>query len=142
LGPSVERHKALEAVGWKPKRAGAFMDSVGPLWARLEETGWAYGLLAEDRHLNPAHVVHGGFLQTLIDHALSALAWEAVERKPCMTIQSDSHFLSTVKSNDFVVAHGTEVRRTRNLIFMRGHLEVQGKSVLSAQAVFKIAEPK
>lgn len=142
MGPSLDSHAALEAAGWKTRRAGAFMESIGPLWARREEGGWAYGLLADDRHLNPTQIVHGGLLQTLIDHALSLLAWEACERKPCVTLQSDSHFLATVNSNDFVVARGVEVRRTRNLIFMRGHLEVQDKPVLSAQAVFKITGSK
>lgn len=134
-----QRYRELESAGWKRRRAGPFMDAVGPLWARREGSAWTYGLLAQDHHLNPAQVVHGGLLQTLIDHALSALAWEAAERKPCMTVQSDSQFLSLVQSNDFIVAHGLQTQRTRSLIFMRGHLEVDARKVLSAQAIFKIA---
>jgi acyl-coenzyme A thioesterase PaaI-like protein len=133
-----ERHSELESVGWKRRRAGPFMDVVGPLWARFEENCWTYGLIAQDHHLNSAKVVHGGLLQSLIDHALSAIAWEAAGRKPCITVQTDSQFLSAVKSNDFIVAHGMETHRTRRLIFMRGDLEVHGEKVLSAQAVFKI----
>ncbi len=115
------------------------MDRIGPLWTRFDADNWTYGLLAQDHHRNPASVVHGGLLQTLIDHALSTLAWTAAGRKACMTIQSDSQFLSVARPGDFIVAHGSETRRTRNLIFMRGHLEVDRHPVLVAQAIFKIA---
>jgi acyl-coenzyme A thioesterase PaaI-like protein len=137
---STEKRIAeLEAAGWKRRNAGPFMNAIGPLWTRLAGECWTYGLIAEDRHLNPAKVVHGGFLQSLVDHALSTIAWGAVGRKPCITVQTDSQFLSAVTSNEFVVAHGMETHRTSNLIFMRGHLEVDGRKVLAAQSVFKIS---
>jgi acyl-coenzyme A thioesterase PaaI-like protein len=139
--PSAETLIAeLEVAGWKRRNAGSFMDMIGPLWARFEEGCWTYGLIAQDHHLNPAKVVHGGLLQSLIDHALSAIAWEAVGRKPCVTVQTDSQFLSAVTTNNFIVAHGMETHRTRNLIFLRGHLEVKDKRVLSAQSIFKIVD--
>lgn len=134
-----ERIAELEAAGWKRRNAGSFMSTIGPLWTRPAGDSWTYGLMAEDRHLNPAKIVHGGFLQSLIDHALSTIAWGAAGRKPCITIQTDSQFLSAVTSNEFVVAHGIETHRTSNLIFMRGHLEVDSRKVLAAQSVFKIS---
>jgi acyl-coenzyme A thioesterase PaaI-like protein len=137
--PSAEKRFAeLEAAGWKRRNAGPFMDTIGPLWARREGDFWTYGLMAGDHHLNRAQIVHGGLLQSLIDHALSAIAWEAVGRKPCMTVQADSQFLSAVEADNFIVAGGTETHRTRNLIFMRGQLKVKDRPVLSAQAIFKI----
>lgn len=134
-----QRIAELEAAGWKRRNAGAFMNAIGPLWTKIEGDCWTYGLIAEDRHLNLANVVHGGLLQSLADHALSTIAWAAVGRKPCMTVQADSQFLAAVTSNEFIVAHGAETHRTSNLIFMRGHLEVGGKKVLAAQSVFKIS---
>jgi acyl-coenzyme A thioesterase PaaI-like protein len=56
-----------------------------------------------------------------------------------MTVQTDSQFLSAAQCNDFMVAYGVETHRTRNLIFMRGHLEVNENRILSAQSIFKIA---
>lgn len=66
---------------------------MGPLFTRQEDGGWAYALLPTAAHLNPAGVVHGGLLATLIDHALSAIAGQASGRVPCVTVQLDSHFL-------------------------------------------------
>lgn len=136
--PAETRIAEIEAAGWKRRNAGPFMDMIGPLWSRFEGSHWTYGVIAGDQHLNPAKIVHGGLLQSLIDHALSAIAWEALGRKPCMTVQADSQFLAAVKSDDFIVARGAEIHRTKNLIFMRGQLEVEGKPVLSSQSIFKI----
>lgn len=133
-----ERVAEIEAAGWTRRRGGPFMDAVGPLWAKSENGGWAYGLLAQEQHLNLAKVVHGGFLQTLIDHALSVLAWEIAGRRPCVTIEMSSQFLAAAQSNDFIVARSQETGRTRSLIFLRGDLGVKGKGVLSAHAIFKI----
>ena len=129
---------ALAAAGWKRLNGGAFMNHIGPLWTRKTEAGWRYGLQIDARHLNPAGHVHGGVLQTLIDHVLSVVAWRAVDRQPCITLQTDSQFLSGVSAGEFVQAHATEIHRTRSMIFMRGGLGVDARPVLHAQGIFKI----
>jgi len=135
-----ERIAELEAGGWKRRHGGPFIETIGPLWVRSESSGWVYGLLGQERHLNPANVVHGGCLQALIDHALSTLAWEAVGRIPCLTVETTSQFLATAKANDFIVARGSEIGRSRSLIFMRGTLEANDRLLMSVQAIFKIAK--
>src|ERR1700682_1365326 len=75
--------------GWQPRALPGFLHFVGSLWTKKEGDSWAYGIVAEDKHTNPAGVVHGGMLTTLLDHALSAIAWEANERKPCITVALD-----------------------------------------------------
>jgi len=130
----------IEAAGWTRRRAGPFMQAIGPLWARRAEQNWQYGLLAGEQHLNPAGVVHGGLLQALIDHALSALAWDAAGRAPCVTLQADTQFLAPVRAGDFIVAQGSVMQRTRGLVFMHGQLAVTGQPVLNSQAIFKIAK--
>ena len=126
------------ADGWKPRSRTGFFGLVGPLWTRREGDGWAYAFLAEDRHTNPAGVVHGGMLTTLLDHALSAIAWEANERKPCVTIQLDVQFLAAVHPGQFAVARGRVVRKTGSLVFMQGGLEVDGIEVAAASMILKV----
>jgi uncharacterized protein (TIGR00369 family) len=122
------------------RRGGAFMESIGPLWARRDADSWRYGLLAGPRHLNPAGIVHGGLLQALMDHALSLLAWEAANRAPCVTLQADTQFLSAAREGEFIVAQGSQAHRTHTLLFMRGQLAVNDRPVLSAQAIFKVSD--
>lgn len=142
-----EMQTGLLSQGWKQvKSAGAFMDLVGPLWARREREGegegvgaaWRYGLLLTPRHLNPAGVVHGGLLETLMDHALSAIAWEAAGRVPCVSVQLDSHFLSAARAGEFIEASGLVVHRSQSMVFLRGGLCVAERQVMAAQALMKI----
>ncbi|MDP3204874.1 MAG: PaaI family thioesterase [Hydrogenophaga sp.] len=131
----------LQEQGWKSRQLAGFMGHSGPLWTRREVDGWVYGLLAEDRHLNPAGMVHGGALTTLIDHVLSTVAWEACERSPCVTVQLDTHFLAEVRAGDFAQAKANVTARTGSLVFVDGTVHVDGRSVLAARAVMKVLRP-
>jgi len=130
------------ANGWKARSLEGFFGLVGPLWTKKEEGGWVYGFVAEARHTNPAGIVHGGMLTTLLDHALSAIAWEANERRPCVTVQLDTHFLAPVLPGHFVEARGRVVKRTGSLVFLQGGLSVAGEEVAMASAVLKVLEPR
>ena len=124
--------------GWKPRTLPGFFALVGPLWTRKEGDAWAYGIMAEDKHTNPAGIVHGGMLTTLLDHALSAIAWEGNERKPCVTIALDIHFLAPARPGQFIAARGRIVRQTSSLVFMQGNLTVDGDEIAAAGAILKI----
>lgn len=124
-------------AGWQVRALEGFIAHAGPLWARREGEGWAYGFAIGPQHLNPAGVVHGGALLTLVDHAMSTVAWEAAGRVPCVTLQLDSHFAAPVGAGQFVEARAQVVRRTGSLVFMRGELQVGGSLVLAAQALMK-----
>ena len=127
--------------GWKSRSLEGFFGLVGPLWTRKEEGAWAYGFVAEKKHTNPAGIVHGGMLATLIDHALSAIAWEANDRHPCVTVQLDVQFLAAVQPGRLVEARGRIVRRTSSLVFMQGNLTVKSEEVATASAVLKVIQP-
>lgn len=124
--------------GWKPRTLPGFGGLVGPLWTRKEGDTWAYGVLAEDRHANPAAVVHGGMICTLLDHALSAIAWEGNARKPCVTVAFDVHFLAPARPGDFMIARGRITRQTASLAFLQGTLAVGEATVATASAVVKV----
>jgi len=130
--------ETLQAAGWRARTLPGFAGLVGPLWTRKEADAWAYGLLATPAHANPAGMVHGGLLATLIDHALSAIAWEAQGRLPCVTVQLDTHFLAGAQVGQFLEARGTILRATSGLVFMRGEIRADGTDILSAAAVLKI----
>jgi uncharacterized protein (TIGR00369 family) len=108
------------------------------LWTRREEIGWAYALLAEARHTNPAGLVHGGMLSTLADDALSAIAWEANQRKPCFTIALDVRFLAPARPGELIVARGRLLRQTAALAFMEGTLSVGDAEIATASAILRI----
>jgi acyl-coenzyme A thioesterase PaaI-like protein len=51
-------------------------------------------------------------LTTLLDQVLSTAAWQTASRLPCVTIQFDAQFLSSVKASAFVEAHAEVVKKT------------------------------
>lgn len=126
--------------GWTQRPLEGFFSVVGPLWTRREGDAWAYGLLADDRHNNRAGLVHGGMLMTLIDQAASAVAWEAVERKRCVTIQLDTHFVAASRPGHFIEARSRVVRRTAELVFVQTSLSVQGKEIAVASGIMKVVQ--
>ena len=124
--------------GWKLRTLDGFIGHVGPLWTRKEGEAWAYGFVATSQHSNPAGIVHGGLLMTLIDHALSAIAWEDADRRPCVTIQIDVRFLGAVRPSALIEARGRVVRRTATLSFTEGQLTVGADVAVTASAILKI----
>lgn len=123
--------------GWRKRALPGFAGLIGPLWVRKEDDGWAYGLLTTSDHLNPAGVVHGGLLTALLDHGISAIAWEALGRRACVTVQLDTHFLAAAREGQFLEVRGRVVRATSTLVFMQGELSTDGEVVATAVAVLK-----
>lgn len=123
--------------GWRKRGLAGFAGLIGPLWVRKEDEGWAYGLLATADHLNPAGVVHGGLLTALLDHGISAIAWEALGRRACVTVQLDTHFLAAAREGQFLEVRGRVARATSSLVFMQGELSTDGQVVATAVAVLK-----
>ncbi|HTO51570.1 MAG TPA: PaaI family thioesterase [Burkholderiales bacterium] len=124
--------------GWKPRTLGGFFGLLGPLWTRKEEGAWAYAFLPDESHVNPAGIVHGGMLTTLLDHTVSVVAWESVERRPCVTVQLDVQFIGAVRPGRLIEARARVVKRTASLVFVQGGLTVGGDEVATASAILKV----
>lgn len=131
----------MPSLDWKSHTLPGFMGLAGPLWTRRGAQGWEYGLQVQSQHLNPAGMLHGGALLTLMDHALSTVAWQAMERQPCLTVQLDSHFLGSVAEGSFVVVRAQVTQRTRSLLFLQGRATLDEAPVLQAQAIMKAVRP-
>jgi uncharacterized protein (TIGR00369 family) len=131
----VER---LTQDGWRQHAPKGFTGLVGPLWSRSHIDLLTFGVMVGEQHLNPAGVVHGGMLTTLLDQVLSTAAWQISGRQPCVTVQFDTQFLSSVKAGAFVEAYAEIVKTTRELVFTRGELRVNSDRVATGTAVLKV----
>ena len=138
MNDKTERVEALQAAGWKQRSLGGFADRFGPLWTRRENDGWAYGVLATQEHLNPAGFVHGGGLCALFDHVVSAIAWEAVGRRACVTVQLNTQFLAAAREGQFLEARGRVTRATNTLVFVDGTIQSEMTELLRGSSVQKI----
>jgi len=124
--------------GWNAIQTAGFFSTIGSLWSRQTQDRWEYGLVIEPQHENPLGITHGGMLMTLMDQAMSIVAWYNAERQPCATIQLDTHFLAPSKAGDFVVARVEVTRKSASLIFLRCVLTVDEREIMTGQGLMKV----
>lgn len=129
--------EALTAAGWKQRALPGYASRFGPLWTRREDAGWAYGVLPTPEHLNPVGLVHGGMLSSLLDHAVTAVAWEAMQRQACVTVQLDTQFLSAAREAQFLQARARVVHASGSLVFMHGTVSHGNDLICQGSAVLK-----
>jgi uncharacterized protein (TIGR00369 family) len=137
-GPHGDVITLLHDAGWQQRALRGFAQRMGPLWTRREGEGWAYGILATQDHLNPGGFVHGGVLCSLFDHTVSAVAWEALGRRACVTVQLNTQFLTAAREGQFLEARGRVVRTTTTLVFVEGVLSCGDVELLRGSSVQKI----
>ncbi|WP_442594662.1 PaaI family thioesterase [Parapusillimonas sp. JC17] len=122
---------------WRTHALPGLMGMLGPLMSRREAGGWAYAIRLREEHLNQAGVVHGGTLAALMDHALSAIAWDHAGRTPCVTVQLNVNFLAPSRAGQLLVAQGHVDHEAGSLLFLNGSLRADGVLVGSAQGIMK-----
>jgi uncharacterized protein (TIGR00369 family) len=127
------------AQGWKALPGDDFPTLIGPFWGRRREDGrWSYAFLADQRHRNGHGIVHGGMIMSFADQAFGAAVWEAIGRRPCVTVQLNVQFIGPARPGDFVEARAEVLRTTRSVVFVRGVLEADGRMIAAADGVWKI----
>lgn len=126
------------AQGWSPRPPQGFTGLTGPLWSRPEGDGWAYGVLADERHANGHGIVHGGMLVTLLDNTLGLTVSRATGRRPGVTMQLNTQFLSAARPGEFLEARGEVLRLAQSVAFVRGTIHVGDRLVAAGDGVWKL----
>ncbi len=134
--------QAMNAIphGWEVRHFGqadGFSVLIGPLLSRREGDAWVHGIAIEARHLNARGAVHGGLIASLADQALGMTVWDAVGRKPCVTVQLNVHYVSAGREGDLLVVRSEAIRVTRSVAFVRGLIMAGERTVAMADGVWK-----
>jgi uncharacterized protein (TIGR00369 family) len=122
--------------GWKNHNLLGFLGKVGVLWTRRESDTWAYGMETTIDHTNPAGIVHGGLICTLLDHALSTIAWESAGRIPCVTQQMDTHFLRPARPGEYLECRARSLQQIKRTIFLQGVLSSGTQEIATATGIW------
>lgn len=123
---------------WRDIQGTGFNAHIGPIrFARIDDTHYAAALLLTDHHINKGGVCHGGVLMSLADVAMGAGSFAAGGDHPCATISFDAQFLAAAKHGDWLFARSEQMRRVRELSFMRCMLHSGGRSVMQASGIWK-----
>ncbi len=142
MNPADEAAR-LEAEGWVRMGGTHFNATAGPYWVRKDEAGRQVGLLSEEGHGN-GHVgtVHGGVLMTFADIALGMGVVDAANTRDCVTLQLQMQFVATAKIGSFITCRPELVRRTSQVVFMRGLIMAGDRTVASADGMWKLLDPE
>ncbi|MBN3807685.1 PaaI family thioesterase [Paraburkholderia sp. Ac-20347] len=137
MSDAIDTQRLSEA-GWREHARNGFMGLVGPLWSRREAERYVFGVFVTREHVNPAGMIHGGMIASLLDQSVSTAAWEATGRQPCVTVQLDTHFVAAVRPGTFIVARSRIVRQTGTLLFVQAELSVVSEIVATGAATIKV----
>lgn len=131
----------LEAEGWKRLPTIRYSAAIGDSWIKISGEEVTVGLLAGE-HLGNDNlgIVHGGALMTFADMALGCGVGFASGPAHFVTVQLQFHFVSAARVGSFITCSPEVVRRTSQLVFLRGLLEADGRTVASADGMFKLLE--
>jgi uncharacterized protein (TIGR00369 family) len=115
---------------------GAFTPGIADLYVKHEGDSIVRGVRVEARHLNAAGIAHGGFLATIMDSTFGNALVAAGRRG--FTVRLVTDYLSPAKRGDWLEGRARIVRATKTLAFLEGELTVEGRVVISGQAVFRL----
>jgi acyl-coenzyme A thioesterase PaaI-like protein len=124
--------------GWVLRPGKAFNSHVGPFYQPEGGDAQRCGFVTDERHGNKRGVTHGGMIATAFDVALGNASWDAAGQKPCATVQLNIHYIGALPLHEFAEIGAELVRATRSLVFLRGVMSVGGRTVATADGVWKI----
>ena len=134
--------ETLTAEGWRQLRAVGFSQHAGPFWGRNRDTALEVGFVANEQHTNGyIHSVHGGMLLTFADICLGYKAAVSLDGQRCVTVQLQMQFLSSAKVGEFIVCRPELLRRSKQLVFLRGVMFSGDRAIASADGIWKILKP-
>ncbi len=110
----------------------------GPLYVKCGAKRAVFGFRADDRHLNPRDVVHGGWMTSFVDVAMAQSAlYELGVVALTPTIHLDTDFLAPIFPGQWVTCDANLVRSTRNMNFVECTCYADGEPVLRASAIYR-----
>ena len=124
--------------GWTVRPGKNFNTFVGPFYEPEGGDTMRCGFVTDERHGNKRGVTHGGMIATSFDVALGNAAWSAAEGKRCATIQLTIQYVGALQLHEFAAVTVEVVRATRSLVFLRGVMVANGRTIATADGVWKI----
>jgi uncharacterized protein (TIGR00369 family) len=120
-------------------RTGPYLDMIGPVYTKIGEGGILLGLRARTEHCNARGFVHGAVLAALLD---TVCGWNCEAQAPdgtrVLTVNLNVDCLASAHDGEWLEASAAVTRVGRRLAFADGRVDVAGKPVAKASAVFAV----
>lgn len=136
-GTPPPTRNSLGVEDWVTSDADPFEVELGPYRHRYGSDGAAECTFTVGRkHLNADGFVHGGALMAFADHCLYVIARPHL-RESCVTVSLTCEFIGASTEGDVISGRGETIRVGGALVFVRGLLECDDRTILSFNAVLK-----
>jgi acyl-coenzyme A thioesterase 13 len=128
-------------AGFGPSgRTSPFFDMIGPVYTKTGEHGILLGLRARTEHCNARGFVHAAVLAALLDVVCGRnCGAHAPSNANLLTVSLTVDYVAAAHDGDWLEASATVTRAGRRLAFADGRVDVAGKPVAKASAVFAVA---
>lgn len=138
--PTVAPARVVAApAGWTAARQFDFFEAyLLPFFERTIGGTREFAMILDERHLNAANVAHGGALMTFADAVLGYAIWDATDNAHCVTVSQQTQFLSPAVAGELIQCRPVVVRKTREIVFVRGDFFCGERAVFTASAVWKL----
>ena len=130
--------ESLVPPGWQVRPGKNFNTFVGPYYELESGDPSRCGFVTDERHGNKRGVTHGGMIATSFDVSLGNAAWAAADGQRCATIQLTIQYVGALQLHEFAEVTVEVVRATRSLVFLRGVMVANGRTIATADGVWKI----
>jgi uncharacterized protein (TIGR00369 family) len=126
--------------GFEPsERTGPFFDLIGPVYTSADSRGILLGLRARTEHCNARGLVHAAILTGLLDVVCGRNCATSVSGRHGVTVSLSIDFLAAAKEGEWLEATATVARAGGVLAFADGRIDVDGRPIAKASAVFRLA---
>jgi acyl-coenzyme A thioesterase PaaI-like protein len=112
----------------------------GPIYVRRGKGEIAFGFRADERHLNPRDVVHGGWMTSFVDVAMAqgGLFLRGLEGL-APTIHLEADFLAPIRAGQWIEFRPRLARGTNTMTFVDGLATADGEPVLRCAGIFSLS---
>lgn len=115
---------------------------VGPFLRRDDSDGVVIGLRVEPHHANEHGSLHGGVQMAMADYTVGTNARHNMGDEGTVSISFTAEFVDAGRVGEWVEGRAEVVRRTGSMVFVRGLLTTEGRTLLSFTSVVKRLKPR
>jgi acyl-coenzyme A thioesterase PaaI-like protein len=125
--------------GWSTWSTGAdpYESSIGPFCFREDEPRIRCAFMPAPTHLNGSGAIHGGALMGFADFSLFAIARRTLAASKAVTVTFNGAFIAGGVADVMVEASGEVLRATRTMVFVRGLITQEDRTLLAFSGTLK-----
>ena len=118
-------------------KVGYMLHNGGLEFKKISDSEYEYRTTLKDFHMNAAGMTHGGFIMSILDSGMGTSAHQVIDGV-AVTITLDIKFIGASKVGDEIIGYAKIKKQTKSLIFMQGELTTGGRTLATAEGIWKV----